>query len=64
MKNNKRLMKVSDWSREELMRLKREMEYIEGREVSMNDVLERMLKGKDIRSRLKRGSLERKYGYR
>lgn len=61
---NKRMMKVSDWSREEMLKLKREMEVIEGRSISMNDVLERMLKGKDIPQRLKQGSMERKYGYR
>lgn len=64
MSKNKmnRLLKVSSWTRSQLWDLKCELQKIEKRSIPMGEVVERVLKGTDIPHRLKKGSLERKYG--
>lgn len=64
MKRNNRLLKISGWTREELWMLKCDLERIEGKKISMGEVVERVLKGSDIKKRLKIGAVERKNGIR
>lgn len=59
-KRNDRMLKVNDFSRNELWAMKCDLEKIEGRKISMGEVLDRILKANDIPKRLKQGSMDRR----
>jgi len=60
-KSNKfKMIKVKDTTHELAKKLKRELSLLENSDLSMNDVLERVLTPREIQERLKIGSMERR----
>lgn len=60
MKSNKTTAKISTSTRDKLLDYKRQLSAIEGKDLTIDEIIERMSSGDDILPRLKQGALARR----